>query len=137
MRFAPLSAAGPSGQRPEHLQDMLACSRKACTMRFLRVLATLIQKGEAAELPQCLDWLRDSRLVFLAKKKSAKPRPVRIRELWRRVIAKRVLALSHALVQQRLLERRQFGVAIPGGVEALAPGEGNLQLRPKRCMGRH
>ena len=24
VRFAPLSAAGPSGQRPEHLQDMLA-----------------------------------------------------------------------------------------------------------------
>ena len=60
-----------------------------------------------------------NRLVVIAKKKGPAPRPVRVGELWRRMIAKFLLHKCSAQVKQRMLEANQFGVALPGGAEVL------------------
>ena len=57
--------------------------------------------------------------MFLRKKSGATPRPIRIGELWRRVIAKRVLHDNRSDIQQACLSARQFGVAVSGGAERL------------------
>ena len=61
----------------------------------------------------------DSRLVFLRKKAGNAPRPVRVGELWRRVIAKRLLHANREKIQRVCIAARQFGVAVPGGAEGL------------------
>ena len=60
-----------------------------------------------------------SRLVFIAKKKGPKPRPIRVGEVWRRVIAKHALHKHIGVVRQRMLAAHQYGVAIPGGADIL------------------
>ena len=119
VRFGPESAPGPSGRRPEHLRDMLACSRRRAVNRLQHALGDMQDMALTGKLPECWDWILNSRLVFLAKKSGLKPRPVRVGELWRRVIAKRALHKHLPRIRQVMLEAHQYGVAIPGGAEIL------------------
>ena len=66
-----------------------------------------------------MDWILGTRVVFIDKKGSPKPRPLRIGEFFRRLIAKRNLSMHQPRLAQRMLKARQFGVAIPGGAESL------------------
>jgi hypothetical protein len=119
VRFGPESAPGPSGRRPEHLRDMLACSRRRAVNRLQHALGDMQDMALTGKLPECWDWILNSRLVFLTKKSGLKPRPVRVGELWRRVIAKRALHKHLPRIRQVMLEAHQYGVAIPGGAEIL------------------
>ena len=64
-------------------------------------------------------WIKRTRLVFLEKKGSAKPRPVRIGELLRSTVAKRMQRQTAPRLRQTFRNYRQWGVAMPGGAEAL------------------
>ena len=97
---------------------MLAHRRHA-TGRLLRAVAALVERGKAGKLPTSAHWITESRLVFLRKKVSTTPRPIRVGELWRRVIAKRLVDASRSSLRERFVGARQCGVALPGGADVL------------------
>jgi len=70
-------------------------------------------------LPDAARWILDSRLVYLQKKKSLVPRPIRIGELLRRVLGKRLKTDIQSTVAKTFLEARQFGAGVPGGADIL------------------
>ena len=77
VRFPALSAAGPSGARPEHLREALAIRKRPLANRLLRAVGELIDAASSGALPECGRWLLSSRLVFLQKKSGPAPRPIR------------------------------------------------------------
>ncbi len=119
VRFGPESAPGPSGRRPEHLQAMLTCRRRRSLNRLLRALHSMEKLALEGNLPDCWQWILGTRLVFIGKKNSTKPRPIRVGELWRRVIAKHALHRFQGRIRQHMIRARQFGVCVPGGTETL------------------
>ena len=56
---------------------------------------------------------------IFAKKASLTPRPIRVGEVWRRIIGKRLAIDSREMSQIFLLAQRQLGVSIPRGTDAL------------------
>ena len=114
-----MSAAGPSGARPEHLNEALLTRRRSVTARLLRAIGRFVREARSGALPPAAAWLCDSRLVFLRKPGSETPRPIRIGEVWRRVAAKRLADDVRGDAQKLLAGHRQCGVALPGGAEAL------------------
>ena len=60
-----------------------------------------------------------TRLVYLQKRRGKKPRPVRVGELWRRLMAKNKLAKAAPRVHQAMLQSHQYAVALPGGADPL------------------
>ena len=126
VRFPALSGAGPSGARPEHLKEALTAKRRAVTNRLLRAVAELGRLGRTGQLPVSARWILDSRVAFLRKPGTDTPRPIRVGELWRRLIAKRVASDQRDKFQRLFFANRQCGVALPGGADAL------IHLR--RCL---
>ena len=119
VHFSRLSGPGPTGMRPEHLRDMLACKRRRVVNRLLRALHATEVMAAAGTLPDTWKWMLNSRLVFIAKKHGPKPRPVRVGEVWRRAVAKHSLHQHSAKIRQCMLEAHQYGVSIPGGADIL------------------
>ena len=119
IRFPALSAPGPSGMRPEHLKEMLSIRQRGVANRLYRAIDALRQSGERGTLPNCAKWILASRLVFIKKKKGPAPRPIRVGEVWRRLIAKGLVHEQRSQIQAFTLKCRQMGVAMPGGAEAL------------------
>ena len=119
VRFRACSAPGPSGARPEHLRELVACRDRRASARLQRAVGLLCDQAAAGALCEGARWLLESRLVFLRKKRGPAPRPIRIGELWRRVIAKRLLHVHRDAVQAACRAARQFGVGEPGGADAL------------------
>ena len=85
-------------------------------MRALACFAIAAQEGRLHE--EAL-WIMDSQLVYLAKKNSGVPRPVRIGEVLRRTIGKANCKRNAPTIRQSLVQRRQLGVATPGACEGL------------------
>ena len=100
--------------RPEHLNEALLVRRRAVASRLLRAVAGLVREGAAGGLPASARWIFRSRAAFLRKHGTDVPRPIRAGELWRRVIAKRLMADGRERIQKLLVEHRQCGVAPPG-----------------------
>ncbi len=98
---------------------MLRCSRRRSVNRLLRALADLESKALAGELPDSWQWILRTRLVFIKKKTGTKPRPVRVGEVLRRIIAKHCLHHLQERIRQSMLKKRQYGVSLPGGAEVL------------------
>ena len=132
VHFSRLSAPGRSGMRPEHLRDMLACNRRRAVNRLLRAIQATEGLAVAGALPQSWRWMLESRLVFLAKKHGPKPRPIRVGEVWRRLVAKHSLHQHSAKVRQRMLAAHQYGVAIPGGTDILVHARRVLEEAVRR-----
>ena len=126
VRFKASSAPGPTGCRPEHLQDALNCKPRLSASRLLRALDEFYAKAVEGQLAPHCRWILDSRLVFL-RKKSGKPRPIRIGEMWRRFIGKKLAHDSALAMRPVFLRGRQFGVGVPGGCEALIHFRLNLE----------
>ena len=135
IRFAPLSAAGPSGRRPEHFRDLAGVRRHRAGRRLVRALAAFAIAAEEGRLPAEARWILDSSLVYLKKKHGNKPRPVRIGEVLRRLAAKRHCARAAPAVRRALLAARQVGVAVPGACEGLVHSQRALEelLSTGRC----
>ena len=57
--------------------------------------------------------------MYIRKKRGKKPRPIRVGELWRRVIAKRLVFVHQSNIASVCRQARQFGVGFPGGADIL------------------
>ena len=119
VRFKTLSAPGPSGARPEHLKELLACGNKRVAREFARNIGKFVAATSEGHLPEEARFILDSRLVYLRKKHGKVPRPIRVGELWRRVIAKRLVFDNQTDVASVCKQARQFGVGLPGGADVL------------------
>lgn len=119
VRFRALSAPGPSGFRPEHLRELTAVRDRRSARVLFAAIAKFIGIAAAGRLCREARWILDSRLVYLRKKKGSAPRPIRIGEVWRRVIAKRLIEANRGAIRKFCLDVRQLGVSIPGGADAL------------------
>lgn len=119
VKFKALSAPGPSGARPEHMRELLALRARHISGPLFRALQELIEIAISGQLCSAARWILHSRVVFLRKKSGTTPRPIRVGELWRRVIAKRLIADQRGRIQEFCLRVRQLGVSIPGGADAL------------------
>ena len=119
IRFTALSAPGPSGARPEHFKEALANPRRQVRSALSKSIDDVVNMAMRGDLPDVARWILDSRLVYLKKKASNTPRPVRIGEVFRRIIGKRLKNDLSSDVSKTFLEHRQFGVGVPGGVDIL------------------
>ena len=87
--FAPSNAGGAEAEagkphaRPEHLREFVAVRDRKIASRLIRAISKLIEVGISGHLCTEARWILNSRLVFLKKKKSCTPRPIRVGELWR------------------------------------------------------
>ena len=98
---------------------MLAVRSRPVANRLYAALSAFLDMAESGELPESLRWLTRSRLIFLRKKNSAKPRPIRVGEVLRRCAAKRLAHDHRAELRRFFLKHGQYGVSIPGGADAL------------------
>ena len=119
VRSKALSAPGPTGARPEHLKELLGIKNKRIARRLIQSISKFVEVASKGTLPDAAGFLLDSRLVFLRKKRGRKPRPIRVGELWRRVVAKRLMHDHNADIASMCKSARQFGVGYPGGVDVL------------------
>ena len=119
MRFVALSAPGPSGGRPEHIQEALQAKSRTVTGKLLQSLGRFESKALAGALPSSMRWIARSRLVYLKKKDGDKPRPIRIGEVIKRIASKRAVRADRQTIETKMREMRQWGVGTPGGCEAL------------------
>eukprot|EP00973_Karenia_brevis_P086824 12041250-Karenia_brevis.AAC.1 len=81
--------------RPEHINEMLGVRQRPLANGLLTAISNLRSLGAQGTLPHCARWILDSRLTFLRKKSGPKPRPIRIGEVWRRIIAKGLVHDDH------------------------------------------
>ena len=119
VHFAPMSGAGPTGMRPEHLKEMVGIRMRRCANRFLKSVGEFAVQAAGGSLGAHARWILDSRLVYIKKKKGVTPRPIRVGETWRRFIGKKLVHTFKDEIQNICTESRQFGVGTPGGAEAL------------------
>ena len=131
VRFRAMSALGPSGARPEHLRELVAVRDRRVAAQLLGAIGRLHEVAAKGELCAAARWLLDSRLVFLRKKSGNAPRPIRVGEMWRRVIAKRLVDANREKAQRFCLAARQFGVAVPSGAEGLV----HFRAQAERLLG--
>ena len=149
VRFAALSAPGPSGLRPEHLREMALSRRARSRFAFERAMGRFVAAGVKGQLPAAAWWITDSAVTFVRKPgadENAAPRPLRVGEVLRRWIAKRIVAAEREGMRKLFARRRQFGVACPGGTEILIhhrmitcggqqDGIGDWDVDLKNCYG--
>ena len=119
VRFAALTAPGPTGDRAEHAKELLACRSRQVANRLCRAMGAVQQKIKAGALIDEARWIKRTRLFFLEKKGSAKPRPVRVGEFLRGTVTKRVQRQAAPRLRWTFRNYHQWGVAMPGGAEAL------------------
>ena len=127
-----MSAPGPSGTRPEHLRELVAQKDRRTASALTKAIGKFVHAAVCGKLPQESRWIMDSRLCYLAKKDSSTPRPVRVGELWRRVVGKQLVHLLRARVQALCMAGRQFGVCLPGGAEGLIHWRTQLERELER-----
>ena len=104
---------------PNTLRRVWGTAKRSSAQKLLKALAAMSKAGEEGRLPASAAWINDSRVALLSKPGTETPRPIRIGELWRRVIAKKAVAGSSAHLQKFFLKNGQCGVALPGGADLL------------------
>ena len=107
VRYTALTAPGPSGMRPEHAKEMLSIRRRPLVNRALRALAAFQEVAAAGSLGLHSRWILRTRLVYLKKRGSDTPRPVRIGEFLRSCMAKRLLRAAAPALRKKLLDMNQ------------------------------
>lgn len=119
VRYSALTAPGPSGMRPEHLKELLGVRQRAASNRLLRSLARVHEAFASGNLGTSARWLLRTRLVWIKKKLGPAPRPVQIGEVLRTSYAKHIVRAHESSLRPKLLSMRQWGLAMPGGAEAM------------------
>ena len=119
VRYGALTAPGPTGTRPEHAKEAFGIRQKAVARRLARAMLKVQQRVQAGNLPEDARWLTRTRLVYLKKKGSQVPRPIRVGEFMRSSVSKKVQKLAAPRLRKVFHSMHQWGVAMPGGAEAL------------------
>ena len=78
-----------------------------------------MDRGLDGMLPETAKWILLTQLTFLSKPASDTPRPIRCGDHLRRMVGKRLLIKFGGRIRRLMLKMLQFGVAMPGGGEAL------------------
>ena len=68
-RFAVLSAPGPTGERPEHLADVMELKHVSLKRRLCRALDTLSVQWIIGNLSKHMAWILDTNLTLITKMK--------------------------------------------------------------------
>lgn len=123
-----LTAPGPSGTRPEHAKEAFAIRQKPIAWRLARAMLKVQQRANAGDLPAEVRWLTRTRLVFLEKKGSDVPRPVRVGEFILSSVAKRTQKLAAPRLRKVFRDMHQWGVEMPGGAEALVHWRDTVEM---------
>ena len=126
VRYAALTAPGPSGTRAEHIRDMLSVPRRRDANRLLRALTQLHNAIDEGRLCDEARWLTRTRLCW-QRKKNNKPRPIKMGEFLRSCYAKRVVHSHRAKLRTAFLGMHQWGVGLPGSAEALSHWRGLVE----------
>ena len=114
VRFARMTGPGPSGFRPEHFSAMLECRRRRPVNRLLRAIAETEHIAANVTLPpEGWSWIMDSRLVYVAKKSGTVPNPIRVAEIWRRLISKHLLRRHEVVVRFTTFVRVGIVLTVP------------------------
>ena len=119
VRYSALTAPGPTGTRPEHLKELLGVRQRTVANRLVRALSALHKALQNGTLGSSGRWLLRTRLVWLKKKTGTAPRPVKIGEVLRTSFAKRLARKGEAALRPKLAGMHQWGLAMPGGAEAM------------------
>ena len=136
VRFPPMTAPGPSGCRPEIIKEMLAVRKRSVANRLFRLLGRFIDVALAGNLPPVARWILGSNVTFLEKPDTDTPRPIRAGEWLRKVVGKAGLFRHRKAIVKLMVSLGQYGVAIPGGAEALFhAGDAVEQLAATGDMG--
>ena len=99
--------------------EMLAVRKRCVATRLRKAISVLITMGQMGVLPQTARWILGSSLIFLEKPGKDTPRPIRCGEWMRKVIAKSLIRDNKVHINALMRRLSQFGVALPGGAEAL------------------
>ena len=86
LHYAALTAPGPTGSRAEHVTDMLSVPRRIHANKLHAALSAVFCWISAGTLPPAARW----RLCW-QRKKSGKPRPIKMGEVLRSAYAKRLV----------------------------------------------
>jgi hypothetical protein len=119
IRFAPMTAPGPSGRRNEHVRELLSVRKRSVANRLLRLLGDAIRAGLEGALPPAARWILGSGVTFLEKAGKEAPRPIRAGEWLRKVIGKSLLLKHKDTIIKLMFELHQYGVNMQGGTEIL------------------
>ena len=127
LRTAPRrSAPAGSGLRYEHLKDL--CLEDEELFELLFSICSVIAEGRISR--RVAEMLTTGRLFAMAKLRVGGVRPIAVGESLLRLTG-RALARQYRAEFQRVLEPFQFGVATPGGCEAVVHGiRAYLELHP-------
>ena len=126
VRYAALTAPGPSGTRPEHIRDMLSVPRRRDANQLLRALAQIHKAMDERRLSDAARWLTRTRLCW-QRKKNNKPRPIKMGEFLLSCYAKRVVNTHRVRLRTTFLGMHQWGHAMPGSAEALSHWRGLIE----------
>ena len=106
VRYASLTAPGPSGTRPEHISDMLSVARRTDANKLQRALAMIYAAVDSGALPTEARWLTRTRLCW-QRKKTGKPRPAKMGEFLRSAYAKKLISRHKSKLRKVFLGMRQ------------------------------
>ena len=136
VRFARMTGPGKSGFRPEHFSCMLKCKKRREVRRLEKALREAEEMALQGTLPPAgWAWVMDSRLVFIAKKGSKTPRPIRVGEIWRRLISKHLLFRFETKVRQAMVKASQFWCLDAWWDRSLDPCAGDPRSRDQGRPG--
>jgi hypothetical protein len=111
VRYAALTAPGPSGTRPEHAKELLSCRSRRAGNRLCRAMLETQRKIREGDLIPSAAWLKR---IFLRKPNSDTPRPIRMGEFLRGATAKRVQRQAAPKLRRACRSYHQWGVEMPG-----------------------
>ena len=134
LSFPLASAAGPSGLRPSHLQDVLrkeTASSVALLHSLDRFSAWCLQ-GKVP--PDMAPFLCSARLIALRKPdctaQNLSLRPIAVGEVLRRIVSKVACGSAPGRVGQEYLRPIQCGVGVPGAAECVGQAVQRLTQHP-------
>ena len=127
VRFANLTAPGPTLTRAEHARECLGIKQRPVANRLARAMLRVQTAAQEGRLAPEARWLTRTRLTLIKKKASRKPRPIRSGEFLRAAMAKKVQKHAAPKLRRTFRQFRQWGVEMPGASEAMVHWRGLME----------
>ena len=106
---------------------MLAVRKRCVASRLRKAIGRFIRVGQRGALPDAARWILGSSVAFLEKLGREAPRPIRSGEWLRKTVAKSLLRDHRMRIRALMIQLGQYGVALPGGGEALFHGRATIE----------